>query len=130
MFISAKKVDAKAREVVEACGDMNIVVDKGGAVLGGEIVPAVVAAGVVVGSGLGTNRLLLDMSAEQIVRLVINKAVCMEETTYGDVHREKYGKAKAVAAEAFRKDLDENFEELDRILAQQSLDDEPEKSVE
>lgn len=129
MFISAKKVDAKAQEVVEACGNVNIVVESDGVVLGGEIVPAVVAAGVVVGSRLGTSRTYLDMSAEQIVDFVVKKAVGMEKLLYGDVHREKYERAKAMA-EKFRKDGDITDEDIDRALAQMSLDEEPEKSVE
>lgn len=129
-----KKAVGKAGEIVTLCGDANIVVEVDGEVLGGEIVPAVIAAGVTIGSLLHTSRPILEMSAEQIIGLVIDTAVKTEKTLYGDRHRERYERSKAKAIEAFRKadvdDIDENLEELDRILAQRSLDEEPAKSGE
>ena len=140
MFISAKKVDAKAQEVVEACGNVNIVVESGGVVLGVEIVPAVVAAGVVVGSKMHTDKELRSMDADEIVKIVMETAAGIEKAFYDDFHRKTYEMSRALADEKYRDamradagegdDTDENLEELDRILAQQSLDDEPEKSGE
>lgn len=140
MFISAKKVDAKAQEVVEACGNVNIVVESGGVVLGVEIVPAVVAAGVVVGSKMHTDKELRSMDADEIVKIVMETAAGIEKAFYDDFHRKTYEMSRALAEEKYRDamradagegdDTDENLEELDRILAQQSLDDEPEKSGE
>lgn len=140
MFISAKKVDAKAQEVVEACGNVNIVVESGGVVLGVEIVPAIVAAGVVVGSKMHTDKELRSMDADEIVKIVMETAAGIEKAFYDDFHRKTYEMSRALAEEKYRDamradagegdDTDENLEELDRILAQQSLDDEPEKSGE
>lgn len=140
MFISAKKVDAKAQEVVEACGNVNIVVESGGVVLGGEIVPAVVAAGVVVGSKMHTDKELRSMGADEIVKIVMETAAGIEKAFYDDFHRKTYEMSRALAEEKYRDamrayagggdDTDENLEELDRILAQQSLDEEPEKESE
>lgn len=125
---------------MEACGNVNIVVESGGVVLGGEIVPAVVAAGVVVGSRMHTDKELRSMDADEIIRLVMETAVGIEKAFYDDFHRKTYEMSKAHAEEKYRDamradagegdDTDENLEELDRVLAQMSLDDEPEKSVE
>lgn len=140
MFISAKKVDAKAQEVVEACGNVNIVVESDGVVLGSEIVPAVVAAGVVVGSKMHTDKELRSMDADEIVKIVMETAAGIEKAFYDDFHRKTYEMSRALAEEKYRDamrayagggdDTDENLEELDRILAQQSLDEEPEKESE
>lgn len=140
MFISAKKVDAKAQEVVEACGNVNIVVESDGVVLGSEIVPAVVAAGVVVGSKMHTDKELRSMDADEIVKIVMETAAGIEKAFYDDFHRKTYEMSRSLAEEKYRDamrayagggdDTDENLEELDRILAQQSLDEEPEKESE
>ena len=137
---SAKKAEGKIAEVITYCGGANVVVEVNGKVLGGEIVPAIVAAGVMTGSNLHMNKSFLAMSAEEIINLVVDTAVKMEKGLYGSRHRENYEKAKSMAIKAFHGhdscaddgegDADENLEELDRILAQQSLDDEPEKSGE
>ena len=133
MFRNSKRErgEAKALEVMEACGLTNVVVEIDGEVLGGEMVPALIAAGVTVGSKLHTSAEYVELSAEEIVGIVVKTAVCMEDMLYDGRHRKEYGEAKAKAVKAFRRgeaardEHDEDLDELDRILAQMSLDDVP-----
>ena len=135
-----REAAAKSLEVMDAIGDANVTIVINGKACGGEMIPAAIAAGVVVGSKMHTDKELRSMEAEEIVGLVMETAVGIEKAFYDDFHRKTYEMSKADAEERYRNarsadvgegdDIDENLEELDRILAQQSLDDEPEKSDE
>lgn len=135
-----RQAAAKSLEVMDAISDANVAIVINGKACGGEIVPAVIAAGVVVGSKMHTDKGLRSMDADEIVKIVMETAAGIEKAFYDDFHRKTYEMSRALAEEKYRDamradagegdDTDENLEELDRILAQQSLDDEPEKSGE
>lgn len=133
----------KSMEVFEAAKGANFVLKFDGKVCGGEMIPAVIAAGVVFGSRLNTDKELRSMGGGEIIKLVMEAAVGIEKEFYGDFHRRTFGESVEFVngraggattggesdgeARVTPEDIDERMEELDRILAQQSLDDEPEK---
>ena len=135
-----RQAAAKSLEVMDAISDANVIIVLNGKACGGEMIPAAIAAGVVVGSRMHTDKELRSMDADEIIRLVMGTAVGIEKAFYDDFHRKTYEMSKAHAEEKYRDamradagegdDTDENLEELDRVLAQMSLDEEPEKADE
>ena len=132
-----RKAAAKSLEVFDAIKDKNVVLKFDGKVCGGEMIPAVIAAGMVVGSRLHTDKELRSMGAGELIKLVMEVAIGIEKKFYGDFHRRTFGESVEFVngraggkANATPEEIDENLEGLDRILAQMSLDEEPEKSVE
>lgn len=141
-----RQAAAKSVEVFETIKGANVVFKFDGRVCGGEMIPAVIAAGMVVGSRLHTDKELRSMGADGLIELVMGTAVGIEKEYYGDFHRRTFGESVEFVngraggattggesdgeARVTPEDIDERMEELDRILAQQSLDEEPERSVE
>ena len=141
-----RKAAAKSLEVFDAIKDKNVLLKFVGKVCGGEMIPAVITASMVVGSRLHSDKELRSMGAGELIKLVMEVAVGIEKEFYGDFHRRTFGESVEFVngraggatnggesdgeARVTPEDIDERMEELDRILAQQSLDDEPEKSGE
>lgn len=133
MLRKDKQAAAKSIEVFEAIGDANVVVKVDGKECGAEMFPALIAAGVVVGSRLHTDRELRSESADEIIRIVMGTAVGIEKEYYGEHHRKTYEESRAYVERRFYEgcgSADEDAEERDRAMAQASLDDEPDKAEE
>ena len=126
-----RQAAAKSLEVMDAISDANVAIVIDGKACGGEIVPAVIAAGVVVGSKMHTDKELRSMDADEIVKIVMETAAGIEKAFYDDFHRRTFDVSRARAEEhwsATRADTDEDLEELGRAMAQASLDCEPDKA--
>ena len=97
-----REAAAKSIEIFKALDDVNVNIGFDSEVCGAEMIPAAIAAGVVVGSMLHTDKELRSKSAYEIILIVMSVAVGIEKELYGDFHRKTYEMSQALAEERFR----------------------------